>query len=355
MDRKSPRIAVIGAGAIADIFHLPALARRPEWRERLIIVDRDADRARAAAAKHGIARHETDYRQILGEIDGAVIALPHRLHVPVSRDCIARGIHVLCEKPLAEKAAEADDLARAAQAANVTLSVNNTRRLYPSTQAVHELISGGRYGDVTAIDFAEGAPFEWPAVGDGYFGVKAGGRGVLADVGAHAVDLVCWWLGGKPELLRYQDDSFGGTEATCEVTLRSGSAEARIRLSWLAKLRNTYRVCFASGYSVEHGIYDQRNPTLIAPSGRRSIIRTASGPATYPGFADLLVDNFVAVIQRRAEPLVPARAVIPSLAVIEACYARRTRFSMPWFDQAGIPALPQIKTHVKNLRPVEAR
>ncbi|MBI4502652.1 MAG: Gfo/Idh/MocA family oxidoreductase [Gemmatimonadetes bacterium] len=334
---RTPTIAVIGAGAIADIFHLPALSRHPQVRSRMILVDRDGERARTAAAKHGITRYATDYRDVLPEIQGAVIAVPHRLHVPLSRDCVEHGVHVLCEKPLAETAAEAEELARAADQAGVTLSVNNTRRLYPSTRAVRKLIEDGGCGAVTTIDFEEGGAFEWPAVGDGYFGLKAGGRGVLSDVGAHVIDLVCWWLGGRPELERYEDDSFGGTEAMCEARLAVGPTRARVRLSWLGKLRNTYRVGFASGHAVEHGIYDWRNPTLIAPSGRRSTLKTAAGPATYAGFADVLLENFLSVVQGRATPLVPARAVIPSLSLIETCYARRTPFSMPWFDPAIAP------------------
>jgi predicted dehydrogenase len=145
-----PTIAVIGAGAIADIFHLPAFAREPMLRERLIIVDQDAGRAKAAAVKHGPARYATDYQDVLSEIQGAIIALPHRLHVPVSRDCLNRGVHVLCEKPLAETSASAHELLRAAREGGATLSVNNTRRLYPSTQAVARVIASGEYGAVTS-------------------------------------------------------------------------------------------------------------------------------------------------------------------------------------------------------------
>src|SRR6185436_11960506 len=166
----------------------------------------------------------------------------------------------------------------AADAAGVTISVNNTRRLYPSTQLVREMIERGTFGAVTSIEFEEGAPFEWPAVGDGYFGTKAGGHGVLADVGAHVIDLVCWWLGGRPELVRYEDDSFGGTEAQCEVQLAQGSARAVVRLSWLSKLRNTYRVHLTSGHTIEHGIYDWHHPSVISPRGRRSTLRSAAGP-----------------------------------------------------------------------------
>jgi len=326
-----PALAVIGAGAIAEIFHLPALARRPDLAARALVVDRDAERARLAAATLPGARAATDYRAVLDEVQGAIVAVPLRLHRDVTQECLRRGVHVLCEKPLTETAADAAEMAALAEREGLVLSVNNTRRLYPSTRAVRALIEGGRFGSVVAIDFEEGDKFGWPAVGDGYFGVRAGGRGVLADVGAHVVDLVCWWLGETPRLESYQDDALGGTEAVCELRLATGTATARVRLSWLSKLRNGYRIRFASGHVVEHGIYDWRRPTLISPDGRREVIETAAGPPAYPRFADQLLDNFVAAMSGGEVPLVPAREVLPSLTLIDRCYQQRRRFAMPWF------------------------
>ena len=337
-ESKAPTIALIGAGAIAESFHLPALARRPAGRDHLIVVDRDTARARSMANAFGHGRYATDYREILREVQGVIIALPPRLHFSVSQECLAHGIHVLCEKTLTETAAQARALIATAAQAGVTLSVNNNRRLFSSTRQVATLIASGELGAVRAIDFEEGDYFDWPVAGDAYFGVKAGGRGVLADRGAHVLDLICWWLGGSPEVISFQDDSLGGTEATCEARLAYQETLIRVRLSWLGKLRNRYRISFTTGATIEHGTADPRNPTLIRPNGRRAIIRTAAGPATTGGFADLLVENFVAAIQGRAAPLVPADVVVPSIALIEACYSRRTRFVMPWYQPTFLPA-----------------
>lgn len=327
---EPPSIAVIGAGAISDIFHLPALARRADLRPGVVIVDRDHDRAASIAAKYGFPRHATDYRDVLGEVQGAIIAVPHHLHFPISRECLARGVHVLCEKPVAGSSDEVAVLVEEARAGGVTVSVNNTRRLYPSTQAVKSALASGKLGEVRKIDFEEGGAFEWPAVGEGYFGSKAGGHGVLFDVGAHVLDLVAWWMDGTPEVLDYADDSAGGTEAVAEISMRRGSCEAFVKLSWLSKLKNRYRITGSNGYMIEHGIYDWRSPTMIAPDGRRSVIRTAPGPATYPGFADVLVANFAEVMAGRATPLVPAEAVSAGVGLIAECYARRKPLPAPW-------------------------
>lgn len=336
-DQKTaaPPIAVVGAGAIADIFHLPALARRPDLRPHVVVVDRDAGRAREIAQKHGFARHASDFREVLPEVRGAIIAVPHHLHFPMSRECVAAGVHVLCEKPVAESPEEIDVLEAEAGRHGVTVSVNNTRRLYPSTRAVKETLDAGRLGEVRRIDFEEGGAFEWPAVGEGYFGAAAGGHGVLFDVGAHVLDLVAWWLDGTPEVVDYADDAAGGTEAVAEIRLRKGACEAWVKLSWLSKLKNRYRITGSNGYVIEHGIYDWRSPTMIAPDGRRSTMKTPSGPATYPGFADVLIESFVDVITGRADPLIPASSVRSGVGLIAECYARRRPLPAPWNAPIG--------------------
>lgn len=323
-------IAVIGAGAIARSFHLPALARRDDLRPHVVVVDRDVARARALVGEFGFASAAGDISEILSVATGAIIAVPHHLHVPLTRTCLAAGVHVLCEKPLAESEEEVAALAADAHAAGRTLLVNNTRRLYPSTRAIRDAIARGDLGTVTSIDFEEGGAFDWPAAGDGYFGVKAGGRGVLFDIGAHVLDLVCWWLGTTPEIERYADDSYGGTEAVAHVDLRTATARVRIRLSWLSKLANRFRIEGSNGAAIEHGIYDWRDPIFVTPDGRRRPMKTDAGPRTYPGFGDTLIGNFVDAMHGTAAPLVPAAAVAPSIGLLARCYAQRSRLPEPW-------------------------
>ncbi len=330
-------IAVIGAGAISRSFHLPALARRDDLRPHVIVVDRDLSRARALMGEFGFASAASDLREVLGVATGAVIAVPHHLHVPLTHDCLRAGVHVLCEKPLAESAEEVAALGAEATAAGLTLLVNNTRRLYPSTRAIREAIVRGDLGHVTRIEFEEGGAYDWPAAGDGYFGVKAGGRGVLFDIGAHVLDLVCWWLDSTPRVERYADDSYGGTEAVAQVDLRTDKAEVHIRLSWLSKLQNRFRIVGSNGASIEHGIYDWRDPVFVAADGRRRVIKTDPGPRTYAGFGDVLIENFVDAIHGKAAPLVPAAAVAPSIALLAQCYAQRSRLPEPWH-------LPEVKS-----------
>jgi predicted dehydrogenase len=327
---SSPSLALVGCGAIADFFHLPALQRRPDLVKSLILVDRDLERAEAVRAKLGAAKAVVDHREILGQVQGAIVATPHRLHRAISLDFINSKAHVLSEKPLTESASEVDEIVRAAKDNGVHVAVNHTRRLFSSTREIARLVASGELGDLQRIDYELGEPFMWPAATDTYFGVKSGGRGVLFDTGAHILDLVCWWMGGQPRVIDYRDDSRGGTEAVARVELERNGARARVHLSWLSKLRNVYRVECSRG-TIEGGVYEWSSFQRTDPGGRPRKVKTDKA-RSFDDFSDMLLANFVSVIEGRAEPIVSASDARAAIAVMDECYARRSTFSEPWHD-----------------------
>ncbi len=329
-------IAVIGCGAIFERFYLPALEKRSDLLSSLILVDTNAARAEAVRTRLGAAASATDYREVMTRVSGAIVATPHHLHTPLTLEFVERGVHVLCEKPLSRTAAEVDQVVAAAAANRVHVLVNQTRRLFPSSQEVRRRIADGAIGELREIDYVLGEPFGWPAETNTYFGAAAGGRGVLFDTGAHVVDLICWFLGGEPEIVSYEDDSRGGTEAVAEVRLRLGEVSARIRLSWLSKLRNTYRITGTRG-SLEGRVYEASSFTHRDERGKTRSIKT-DGPRGSSSFADRLLANFVGVLEGREQPIVSAGDVRPAISVIDACYARRSTMHEPWYDAAGVEA-----------------
>jgi predicted dehydrogenase len=313
----------MGCGAVDEAFYAPALRKRPRLARSLVAVDPDRARAEALRASLGAAEALTDYREAFGRIDGALVLTPHHLHVPITLELARHGVAVLCEKPLAETPAQVDAIIEAGRAHRVPVLVNQTRRLFPAAREVRRLVAEGALGELREVHYELGAPFDWPAATPAYF---SGGRGVLFDTGVHVVDLVCWWLGGEPQVLDYADDSRGGTEAVARIRLRLRGVEAHIHLSWLTKLRNAYRIVGSKG-SVEGGAYDLASFSL---NGRKT--RAGRGWQVYEDFVAVLLDNFADVIGGRAEPLVSAADVRPAIAVIDTCYARRRTLDEPWHD-----------------------
>ena len=329
-----PTIALIGCGAIAEKFYLPALRQFASGVEKVILVDNNPDRAAHLAASFGGAESVSDYRDILHRIQGAIVAVPHHLHVPISKDLLTHKVHVLCEKPLAETGEEVREMVRLAEANGVTIAVNNTRRLVPSSRKIKDIIAGGGIGSLRSIRDLEGGEFDWPTASGFYFNSKISRKGVLLDLGAHVFDVICFWLGGKPEILSSESDSFGGCEAVVAVSMKYQDCLCTVRMSRLGKLPNSFRIVGEKG-SIEGAIHDWRTITLTTSRGT-SMIDTQSRDNGKVHFSRMPVANFLDVIGGAATPLIPASHVLDSIELIQEAYSKSTRFHLPWYERKEV-------------------
>jgi predicted dehydrogenase len=295
-----------------------------------ICVDPNLGRATAMATKFGAARALARYQDVMAELDGAIVAVPPSLHYPVTMDLLGANVHVLCEKPLTESGEHARMLVAKARESGTQLCVNNYRRLYPSSIKVRDLISSGELGRIRHLEFSWGERFDWPAASGAYFG-RAAGRGVLADKGAHVLDLICWWLGGKPEVVLYEDDSMGGTEAVAALDFRMDECEGEVRLSWLSRYPNTFEVR-GDRATVAGRLFDWNTVDLKTTSGDLKKLRLPSAAKVPEDVGRVLLDNFLQVVQGQAAPLVAGSDVVPSIELLDDCYSRRERLAMPWYD-----------------------
>lgn len=327
----SLRIAVIGCGAIAESFHLPALAKHPDVLKHLVLVDPNTERATEIARNFGVERIAERHDEILAKIDGAVVTAPHHLHFRIARDCLNAGVHTLCEKPLAESPNEARELADLADENGIRLAVNNTRRLYPSSRRIREIIQKADLGEIHRLVIYEGEKMSWPAATGFYFGLMGSGKGVLLDRGAHVLDLICWWLGARPEIDSYYDDSFGGSEAVANISFRLGNCRGDVYLSWLSLYPNTFRIEGERG-ALEVGTYELASFIREDTSGRRCKVRLHSDIKAVSDFGKIIINDFLEVLRSGKEPIVNGRDVLPGLEMLDECYSRRQRFSMPWHE-----------------------
>lgn len=333
---SSCRIAVIGCGAIAETYHLPALARHAGRLKQVVLVDAEVSRAHALAATLSGARVAESYEQVWDDIDAAIIATPPWLHSQIAMPLLARGIHVMCEKPLAESAADASAMIEQAEGSGAHLCVNHTRRAFPTLRRVKELLDSGAIGECTTVEHTEGARFCWPSASGWHFARANGQKGVIFDQGAHVLDTICWWLGEKPAVLTCSTDSFGGPEGVASLVLERGACTIKVRLSWLSNLPNTYRIVGTRG-AIEGAVFDWRRLTITNDRGRRRHLKVGQGPSDYTEFGNVIIDNFLDAICGRTAPLVRATAVLPSIELIEECYRCASRMPMPWLER--LPSL----------------
>lgn len=336
----SPQIAIIGCGAIAELFYLPALAKYPSVLKNLILVDPNEVRAQKLATAFKARNCLGDYHDLLSQgVDGVIIATPSHLHHPIAMDFLAKGVPVLCEKPLAESADKAREMVEQAQRTGAAILANYQRRLFASYLKVKELLTDGTLGEPLSIQYFEGEEFRWPTVSGFYFDTKVSSRGVVLDRGAHVLDLICWWLGEKPRLISSQNDSFGGREAVACIRFEHKRCVGEVKLSLLGKLPCVFKVQCEQGMIVGD-VFDFRSVILATKSGKQRRLRLKSQEKYYRDFGCTMVTNFLNIISKGERPLISGAEVLDSMEWIDECYEKASRFHMPWYE------IPEIR-HVR--------
>lgn len=329
-----PRLAILGCGAIAEQYYLPALTKTPADRAALTLVDANPVRLEALAATWGVADVATSIDAVADRIDGVVNATPNHLHVATTRGLLERGLGVLVEKPLAETAGEAEELVALAARRKRPLLVNNLRRLYPAFGRIAAMVRAGDLGALRTVRWREGNRFEWPTVSGFYFQQRAGAtpRGVVLDTGAHVLDVICWWLGGEPTLIEARHDGAGGPEGLAVLKLGFGGAEIEVTLSALAKQANGFEIV-GSAATVSGAYNDFNRYTVRRGGGRERNIDLGTATRVKSDIADLLLANFRACLAGDATPAVHAADVLPSLRLIDAFYRDARPLDSPWYGE----------------------
>ncbi len=191
-------VGIIGASFARDAY-LPAFAHVPGAKVVALASGR-LESAQAAAEPYGITAVYGDWEKMLEDhrLDLVCIATPTVMHAPMTLAAIARGAHVLCEKPTAMNAGEARQMLDAARKANRLHMIDHELRFNPTRARIAELIHGGELGEIRHVNITNiGASWADPASrpkGDWWSDASMGG-GRLGANGSHQVDMLRWWLG----------------------------------------------------------------------------------------------------------------------------------------------------------------
>lgn len=337
-------LGLVGCGAAARRYYLPILELYPEISKHLYLVDKNIGRAQSMAREIGSPYYTDDYHDILGKVKGVIIIVPHFLHYSVAMDFLHNKTHVLCEKPLAESIKDAKEMVHEAEINNVNLLVNNTRRVFPNFKKVKQLISNGEIGNLLSISYFEANKFEWESETDFYISSKISTKGVLLDSGSHVLDLICWWLDGKPDLISYEDDSYGGPESVVSLKAKKDSCYVKVRLNRLINIVNKFLINGELG-SIEGSLYDWKSVYIKSNTSKKTKkIKIKSSIKVFSDMMKPIIANFINVINRTERPLIQGKDVINSIELIDECYNNRSRFKMPWYQNAE--AL--LTSHNKN-------
>ncbi len=369
MEEVSPppapiRLGMVGGGAGAFIGPVHRLAARLDAQFALVAgaLSSDPDRARASGRALGFDedRIYADFGTMAEReaaradgIEAVAIVTPNHLHAAPAVAFLDRGIHVICDKPLAATADEARAIAEAAARSDALFLLTHTYTGYPMVRAAREMIGEGRLGAirVVQVEYAQ----DWLSrevdskQADWRTDPARAGAGAIGDIGTHAFNLVEFVTGLRVEALAADLSSFvpgRRLDDNAHVLLRlAGGARGQLWASQVAVgNENGLRLRV---HGTEGGLaWDQEEPNRlwVTPLGQPKRLLTRGSaeagaaahrltrvPAGHPegyieAFANLYAEAARAIRARQAGRAAPDEVHVPSLddglrgmAFIAAC------------------------------------
>lgn len=198
LKKSEIRVGIVGAGNIAQRNHIPAYLTNP--RARIVgVADPSEAKLEEVKKRFGIQKVFLDYAQLFGEnLDAVSICVPTKLHSKITVEFASKGVHVLCEKPIALTLSEATEMITACEENDAKLMIGFNYRFIKTHQEARKMIVEGRIGKPYFIhaQFASSGPYKSleELRNSFYFDPKSGG-GVLFDSGSHLFDLLRWYFG----------------------------------------------------------------------------------------------------------------------------------------------------------------
>jgi predicted dehydrogenase len=316
MSGEPVKIGILGAARVA--VYAMIVPAKAEPRARLVAVAaRDSQRGAAYAKQHDIPRVHESYEALLSdrEIEIVYVATPPSLHSKWAMAAIAAGKHVLVEKPFAMNEAEAEAVARAAEARGVRVFEAMHSRHHRLFARILEIIRSGEIGDVLRASAQFEAPI--PREPTEFRWHRELGGGALMDLGVYPLSWLRGVFAAEPEVKSAHARIEHGVDAEIEAELTfPGERSATMRASMISSR-------FVASLSVEGtgGALNATNPLAPQMGHLLTVTTNASkreerveGPST---FAAQLAAVCASIRDDAAFPL-GERDYVRSMAAIDA-------------------------------------
>jgi predicted dehydrogenase len=310
------RLGLIGAGGIAQTY-VQALASSATA-QLVGVADVRPDAAQALAERlacPAFASHEELVEQT--GCEGAIVCTPPVTHPEICCWLLDRGVHVLCEKPLAIGPEEARIMVAAAERSDAQLTMASKFRYARDVVEAKSIVASGLIGDVVLFENAFTSRVEMKTRWNSDPTISGGG--VLVDNGTHSVDILRYFLGPLVEIQvvegrRVQDIP---VEDTVRVFVRSSSGVmGSIDLSWsLNKELPYYLSVYGSAGTLHVGWKESK--FRRASDSEWTVF--GGGYEKVQAFRSQ-IDNFVRSIHGLEAPLITLADALASVEVINAAY-----------------------------------
>nr|WP_295785389.1 Gfo/Idh/MocA family oxidoreductase [Rhodoferax sp.] len=325
-DKRVTGWGLIGASTIASE-HMISAIRAQSGHDVVAVVSSNAQRGQAFAHTHGVARAYDDVASMLADpaVHAVYVSTTNDLHCSQVLAASAAGKHVLCEKPLALKVADALAMNTACRNAGVVLGTNHHLRNAATHRCIRELVQGGAIGRPLFARVFH-AVYLPPHLQGWRLDKPEAGGGVILDITVHDVDTLRYILGAEPV------EAVGLTQSTTMARegLEDGvMAVLRFDNGVLAQLHDAFTVKHAdTGIEIhgEKGSIVGRNVMTQQPVGE-VLLRTAAGEqpiaVEHTNLYERGVAAFCDAMRGEGSPAATAedgvRSLATAIAVVDAC------------------------------------
>ena len=342
------RVGIIGTGGIATGAHIPGY-QNTEGVELYAACDVVKERAEAIAERFRIPHVFTDYERMLKlpEIDVVSVCTPPFAHKGATIAALEAGKHVLCEKPMALNAAEAQEMVEAWYRSRGKhknkFSIGFHSRWGRQAQTLKRFVEAGELGEVyygRAVALRRRGVPGW-----GVFTSKAmNGGGPLIDIGVHALDLALWLMGhpdpvavygvtyrkfgNRPNVFNpwgaWDPKTYDVEDSAFAMIRFANGAALQLECSWVLNIERSMSQTILCG--TEGGaqlepfkVFQEKHGTIldVVPPERATEGQGRAGEVAYT----LEIRGFVEAIRSDSDPLVlPEQALMVS-QIVDAIYA----------------------------------
>ncbi|HEU0301486.1 MAG TPA: Gfo/Idh/MocA family oxidoreductase [Longimicrobium sp.] len=320
--RPPIRIAVLGAGSIAQVVHLPLLTRM-RGVQVAAVADRDALTARTIAQRFSIPAVTTNFEEVLtDDIDAVVVCTPSNRHEDQVRAALRAGKYVLCEKPLALTPEGVESLLDE-EGADERLMVAMNQRFRADAAALRQFVLGGELGNVYYLK--AGWLNRYRPRGRTWRERKAtAGGGAFMDLGLQMLDLGMWVLGyPTPERISAHMYSAPGSEvedAAALVVRLEGDRLIALECAWNLKARRDRQFLHLLGSTgsatlAPLGVFKEMGAGLVEVTPPRQAARENVFTASYRNELTQFVD-----VVRGEAAAEPPREHLVLMRLVQAAY-----------------------------------
>ncbi|WP_202113310.1 Gfo/Idh/MocA family protein [Paenibacillus sp. MMS18-CY102] len=319
------RWGVLGCAGIAVRSVMPAI-QKSERGELVAIASRGIDKAQETAAKMNIPKAYGSYEELLADpgIDAVYIPLPNHLHKEWTIKAAEAGKHVLCEKPAAMDADEAEQMVEACRKAGVVFAEAFMYRLHPRVERVKSIIASGEIGELRAVNGC--FTFNNAADAGNVRYRQEWGGGSIYDVGVYPLSAARWIIGAEPEAVTVHalfSEQHGGVDMMASGLIEfGGGIGMTFDCGMWAAYRQGVEILGTEGRIELKGAFTNTEPFIV---------HTKEGEREEGLFHDLnnyvtQADQFARAAFGEAAYPFPAEDAIANMRLVDACLlSARTR------------------------------